>query len=288
MNTLLLLLLLLLLMCFTSWIFVCRALQLSPLMWNQYCYLWWFWSDFQMFSNFFVIWSTLQRSGDWIVMCWSIQDVLWYSRSCSCAMWSIISSSWSSSVGWCFFPRIDWWWSCSELAAVCLLRDHKWTSGWLWCSVLWSELRMRWREIDDWLAMSTALFHDALLLNCICIMNSEAFSNLLNKKTFDQTHLQLSSVITRRAWSVDLVLQQYQLSSPCYIYARDHCSFPHTTCMAITTCWSSACLSVLLLVILMTAVMILNRTDPFQPAPGKEWVRPAFPFNTSWSDRSMH
>ncbi|CAK9274476.1 unnamed protein product [Sphagnum jensenii] len=38
--------------------------------------------------------------------------------------------------------------------------------------------------------------------------------------------------------------------------------------MAITTCWSSACLSVLLLVILMTAVMILNRTDPFQPAPG--------------------
>jgi hypothetical protein len=44
----------------------------------------------------------------------------------------------------------------------------------------------------------------------------------------------------------------------------------------------------LLLVILMTAVMILNRTDPFQPAPGKEWVRPAFPFNTSWSDRSMH
>ncbi|CAM6047866.1 unnamed protein product [Sphagnum compactum] len=38
--------------------------------------------------------------------------------------------------------------------------------------------------------------------------------------------------------------------------------------MAITTCWSSACLSVLLLVILMIAVMILNRTDPFQPAPG--------------------
>ncbi|CAM6022088.1 unnamed protein product [Sphagnum balticum] len=38
--------------------------------------------------------------------------------------------------------------------------------------------------------------------------------------------------------------------------------------MAITTCWSSACLSVLLLVILMIADMILNRTDPFQPAPG--------------------
>ncbi|CAK9877880.1 unnamed protein product [Sphagnum jensenii] len=38
--------------------------------------------------------------------------------------------------------------------------------------------------------------------------------------------------------------------------------------MAITTCWSSACLSVYLLVILMIAVMILNRTDPFQPAPG--------------------
>ncbi len=118
-------------------------------------------------------------------------------------------------------------------------------------------------------------------------MNSEAFSNILNKKTFDQTHLQLSSVITRRAWSVDLVLQQYRLSSPSYIYVRDHCTFRYTTYMAITTCWSSACLSVLLLVILMTAVMILNRTDLFQPAPGKEWVRPAFPFNTSWSDRSI-
>ncbi len=136
--------------------------------------------------------------------------------------------------------------------------------------------------------MSTALFHDALLLNCICIMNSEsAFSNLLNKKTFDQTHLQLSSVITRRVWSVDPVLRQYRLSSPSYIYVRDHCSFRYTTYMAITTCWSSACLSLLLLVILMIAVMILNRTDPFQPAPGKEWVRPAFPFNTSWSDRSI-
>ncbi len=135
--------------------------------------------------------------------------------------------------------------------------------------------------------MSTALFHDALLLNCICIMNSEAFSNLLNKKIFDQTHLQLSSVIRRRVWSVDLVLQQYRLSSPSYIYVRDHWSFRYTTYMAITTCWSSACLSVLLLVILMIAVMILNRTDPFQPAPGNEWVWPAFPFNTSWSDRSI-
>jgi hypothetical protein len=93
--------------------------------------------------------------------------------------------------------------------------------------------------------------------------------------------------IKRRAWSVDLVLQQYRLASPSYIYVRDHCSFRYTTYMAITTCWSSACLSVLLLVILMIAVMIPNRTDPFQPAPGKEWVRPAFPFNTSWSDRSI-